>query len=292
MSRRRLLITGASGFLGWHLCQVAQDGWEVYGTSFSRPLTIPGVKRLQVDLRDWQQLRQLFADVQPAAVVHAAAQSNPNLCQAEPEAAAQINVAVSWAIADLCAESQILCAFTSTDLVFDGQHPPYRETDPVCPLSHYGEQKVQAEEGIRQRYPQSAICRMPLMFGSANQAKSFIQPFIQTLRAGGNLRLFTDEYRTPASGTTAARGILLALEKVQGRIHLGGRERISRYAFGQLMAEVLDLPADQLQGCLQAEVPMAAPRPRDVSLDSSLAFALGYHPLSLRDELTALRGKV
>jgi hypothetical protein len=36
---------------------------------------------------------------------------------------------------------------------------------------------------------------------------------------------------------------------------------------------------------------MAAPRSADVSLDSSKAFALGYEPLSLREELEALRAK-
>lgn len=58
------------------------------------------------------------------------------------------------------------------------------------------------------------------------------------------------------------------------------------------MAEVLELPLANIKTCLQKDVPMAAPRSSDVSLDSSKAFALGYSPLSLREELEALRGKV
>jgi len=84
----------------------------------------------------------------------------------------------------------------------------------------------------------------------------------------------------------------VALEKVNGLIHLGGKERVSRYDFGRALVEVLQLPSAGLKACRQKDVKMAAPRPPNVSLDSSMAFALGYTPLSLREELEALRGKV
>ncbi|NMG22363.1 SDR family oxidoreductase [Brasilonema bromeliae] len=287
---KKLLITGASGFLGYHLCHLAKREWEVYGTYFSHSLEIPDIKMLKVDLTDFQELKQIFSDFQPAAVIHTAALSQPNFCQTHPEASYAINVTASCNIAGLCADSCIPCAFTSTDLVFDGLNAPYRETDPVCPVNIYGEQKVMAEEGMLERYPMTAICRMPLMFGMQTPtATSFIQPFIQTLEQGKELNLFIDEFRTPVSGKTAAKGLLLALEKVKGRIHLGGKERISRYDFGRLLVDIFQLPAHQLKACRQKDVKMAAPRPSDVSFDSSKAFSLGYQPLSLQEELQELR---
>ena len=290
---KKLLITGASGFLGWNLCQLAQQEWEVYGTYFSKAVEIPNVNLIKVDLRNFEQLKKIFQHIQPTAVIHTAAQSNPNFCQTHPEESAIINVKTSSNIAGLCADYSIPCAFTSTDLVFNGLNPPYQETDPVSPVNIYGEQKVLAEQEMLARYPQIAVCRMPLMFGIAPEgATSFIQPFIKILKEGKELSLFTDEFRTPVSGKTAASGLLLALEKVNGVIHLGGKERISRYEFGRLMAEVLELSQNKITACLQKDVPMAAPRPRDVSLNSDKAFALGYQPLSLREELAQLRGKI
>lgn len=290
---KKLIVTGASGFLGWNLCQLSQQEWKVYGTYFSHTVEIPGVTLLKVDLRNFQELKHIFQEIQPAAVIHTAAQSSPNLCQSHPQESSAINVTSSCNIAGLCADYAIKCAFTSTDLVFNGLNSPYRETDSVSPVNLYGEQKAKAEEGMLERYPLTAVCRMPLMFGvAAPPAQSFIQPFIQTLREGGELRLFTDEFRTPVSGTTAAKGLLLALETVNGRIHLGGKERISRYDFGRLLVEVLELPERGLKACQQNDVKMAAARPPDVSLDSSKAFALGYAPLSLREELEALNTKV
>ncbi len=289
----KLLVTGASGFLGWHVCQSAQSQWQVFGTYQSKTAVIPGATTLKADISDFTALQQLFETVQPDAVIHLAAQSSPNYCQQYPDEAHAINVTAAANIAGLCSDRDIPCAFTSTDLVFDGQNPPYRETDPVCPINLYGEQKVLAEEAMQSRYPKTAICRMPLMFGEASPtAHSFIQPFLQILRQKQELRLFMDEFRTPASATSAAQGLLLALEKVQGCIHLGGKERISRYEFGRLMVEVLGLSDTHLQACRQQDVPMSAPRPADVSLDSFRAFSLGYEPLTIREELAALRGKV
>jgi len=286
---KKILITGASGFLGWHLCQLAKQEWEVYATYFSHFVKIPETTTLKVNLIDFQELKQIFRQIRPAAVIHTAAQSQPNFCQSHPNESHAINVVASCNIAGLCADNNIPCVFTSTDLVFDGLNAPYQEIDPVCPVNIYGEHKVMAESGMLQCYPMTAVCRMPLMFGMATPtATSFMQLFIQTLKEGKDLNLFIDEFRTPVSGKTAAKGLLLALEKANGRLHLGGKERISRYDFGCLLVDVFQLPATGLKACRQQDVKMAAPRPTDVSLNSSKAFAMGYMPLSLREQLKEL----
>ncbi|MEA5571345.1 NAD(P)-dependent oxidoreductase [Calothrix sp. UHCC 0171] len=292
---KKLLITGVSGFLGYHVCQLAsvstQPQWEIYGTYFSHDIQIPGIKLIKTNLAHYQSLKQIFAQIQPDAVIHTAAISQPNYCQNHPEESHAVNVTASINIAELCAEKSIPLAFTSTDLVFDGKNAPYKETDAVNPVNLYGEQKVLAEQGMLTKYPLTAVCRMPLMFGKHTPtATSFLQNFIQTLTAGKELNLFIDEFRTPASGNTAATGLLLVLTKnFQGIINLGGKERISRYDFGQLMVKTFNLPVTGLKACRQADVKMSAPRPQDVSLDSSQAFAWGYQPLSIQQELEAIR---
>ncbi len=287
----KLLLTGASGFLGWNICQFGCQKWQIYGTYFTHKPVISGVKLFQINLTDYQALKRLFEDIKPDAVIHAAAASQPNFCQIYPEISQAINVTVSANIAGLCADAEISCVFTSTDLVFNGLNPPYRETDPVCPVSIYGEQKVMAENAMLSRYPQMAICRMPLMFGNGGPfAQSFIQPMLAKLQAGEELPLFIDEFRTPVSGKTAAEGLLLALKNHwQGVIHLGGRERISRYDFFRLLVELWGLKSAKLKPCLQKDVQMSAPRPPDVSLDSSKAFGLGYNPPLLKEAIKEVR---
>jgi len=295
---KKLLITGASGFLGWNLAhwlaqQAAQD-WQVYGTYSNHRIALGQGTAIKLDLTDRFSLTSLFEDLKPDAVIHAAAQSQPNACQSDPESAYKINVTASIDLAQHCAKASIPCVFTSTDLVFDGLHPPYQESDRVSPINRYGEQKVAAERAMQECYPQVTIARMPLMFGAPSPASgSFIQPFLEKLRAQIPLNLFTDEYRTPVSAIAAAQGLLLALTKGQGEIlHLGGKERISRYEFGLLLAQVWEINPSLIQPSLQKDVPMAAPRPADVSLDSQKADGLGYNPPSLRQALTDLKGKI
>jgi dTDP-4-dehydrorhamnose reductase len=282
---KKLLITGASGFLGWHLCSLARKKWRVYGISHTHSIAHAAIPSIALDLTDRAALTTYFHTLQPDAVIHTAALSSPNACQENPVLSDAINVTASWHLAELCAAAQIPFVFTSSEQVFDGLNPPYRESDRPCPINRYGEQKVAAEVGILDRHPAAAICRLPLMYGVAPRS-SFIQPFITTLRSGEPLHLFTDEIRNPVSGWAAAQGLLLAIEKqVSGYLHLGGRERLSRYKMGLLLVEILQIQDAKINACQQADVKMSAPRPPDVSLDSSLAFGLGYAPRSMRQEL-------
>jgi dTDP-4-dehydrorhamnose reductase len=233
-------------------------------------------------LTDDQALPKVCQLLRPDAVIHAAAISQPNVCQTQPELSYQVNVVASRLLAEWCAEAEVPLVFTSSEQVFDGLNPPYRETDPVNPVNRYGEQKAEAETAILTCYPRAIVCRLPLLFGVAPTAPSFIQPFIETLQAGKQLNAFTDEIRTPASGFSVAEGILMTLQKTSGLLHLGGIDRISRYDFARLLVKVLGLPETNINPCRQADLPMAAARPPDVSLNSRLAFSLGYTPLGVK----------
>ena len=287
---KKLLITGASGFLGWNLCQQAQVSWEVHGTYFTHKVAIAGAALHKLDLTDFAELDRLFALVNPDAVIHTAAASKPNFCQTNRDKAYAINVGAAVNIARLCGERSIPCAFTSTDLVFDGKNPLYKEEDSVCPINYYGEQKAIAEQKMSEIYPKIALCRMPLMFGKPSPVSpSFLQGMISSLKAGREINLFADEFRTPANARATSQGLLLAIDKqVEGILHLGGKERISRYNFGVLLADMLQVSTDLIVPGKQSDVAMVAPRSPDTSLDSSKAFALGYEPLPVKEELSQI----
>lgn len=285
---QKLLVTGASGFLGWNLCQLARSEWEVVGTYDRQQIEISGVELQQLDLTDIDRVAQEIARIAPDVVIHTAAASSPNFCQSHPAQSHQINVVASDRLARICASARIPFVFTSTDLVFDGTQPPYLETDRVSPINIYGTQKVAAEQAILSVYPQASICRMPLMFGMAPPtASSFIQPWIKALQSPASLQLFTDEFRTPVGAVTAAQGLLMAID-IPGILNLGGGERVSRYEFGKLLAEVFEFDLSLLSPISQQDLPMAAPRAADVSLDSTKAIALGYNLPTLRQELVAI----
>jgi dTDP-4-dehydrorhamnose reductase len=283
---KKLLITGSNGFLGWNICRLAKGAWHLFGTVYSHQVEIPNVNTIKVDLTNHSELKRVFEEIRPDAVIHTAAASEPNYCEVNPDVSHLINVEASVNIALLCSDYMIPYVYTSTDLVFDGLKAPYRESDPVCPVNVYGEHKAQAEERILKAYPQSAVCRMSLMYGlSGPVAKSFIQPMLLAMKEGRELSLFVDEFRTPLSAVAAVAGLFLALNKVRGIIHLGGKDRISRYDFGKLMQRIFRFENARIKPSKQDDIHMAAFRPTDVSLDSSKAAALGFRPLPLVEEL-------
>lgn len=287
---KRLLITGASGFLGWNLIQAVKSEFTVFGTFLAHPIDIPGIQLIQVDLTNYKTLKELFDLSKPDAVIHTAAVSNINFCQENRAETHKINVEAPINIAALCSELEIPCLFTSSDLVFDGLNPPYSEGDEPSPVNIYGEQKVLAESGMKEQYPKTVICRMSLMFGDPGPiATSFIQPLIGAMESGETLDLFINEYRTPLSGRNAADGLMIALKNLPAIIHLGGLKSISRYEFALFLAEILGFKRPKLNPCRQKDLNLPAPRPPDVSFDCSKAIALGFQPNSIIEELEYFR---
>ncbi len=290
MPSKTLLITGISGLLGWNLAHLARDTWQVVGIYWAHPVQVSQTTAFRLDLTDAAALRHVMESIKPDAVMHLAALSKPNLCETEPDLSHKINVVATEHLATLCAEAKIPFVFTSSDMVFDGKQAPYREQDLVTPVNRYGEHKAEAERRVLVRHPEATVCRMPLMYGRSPAEPNFLQQFVRTLHRGEPLRLFVDEFRTPVSGQDGAAGLLQALESATtGLLHLGGQERLSRYDFGVIMAQVLSLPLEQLHPCHQTDVPMAAARPSDVSLTSDRARTLGYHPRVVAAALAEMR---
>lgn len=287
---QRVLLTGASGFLGWNLLHTVPNNIEVIGQYNTGTIQVPVKEVIQTDLAIRASVDAMLAKAKPDAIIHTAAVADANLFETQREKSFLINWIATNHMAAYAAEHQIPFIFTSTDLVFDGTKGNYTEEDDPKVLSAYGLSKASAELGIASRYKKACICRMPLMFGYGGpQAQSFITPFLQKLRSGEELKLFTDEYRSAVDGISAAKGLWMALtDNWHGLYHLGGQHRRSRHEFGVLLAEAFGIDEPNITPIKQAELQMAAQRPADVSLNSSKAYAASYKPTSDTDALAEL----
>ena len=282
---RKLLVTGISGFLGWHVANHQQDDYELLGIYNQTEPKLENIQLASLNLTDYKAVRNFLEKTQPDAILHLAANSNPNNCE-QHESSNNINVNTTISLANWAVRRNIPFLFTSTDLVFDGKNAPYSEASATNPIMVYGQQKVEAEQKVLEMYPNAIIARMPLMYGMPANDLGYMNAWIRNLKKGKKVFCFTDEYRTTLSGNDAAAGLFLLLEKNKaGIFHLGGRERISRYDFALKMAEVFDLPKELIIPSLQKDVQMPAKRPADVSLVSEKAFKLGFNPGSVEEEL-------
>ena len=123
----KILVTGAGGQIGHELTTAFADH------------DVVGVDHAALDVADREAVLAAVTSIQPDAIVHAAAWTDVDGCEGDPERALQINGLGTRHIAEAARRVDAhVCAF-STDYVFDGSQPePYVEWDRPNPRSAYG----------------------------------------------------------------------------------------------------------------------------------------------------------
>ncbi|MCA8954573.1 MAG: SDR family oxidoreductase [Planctomycetes bacterium] len=255
MGGTRVLLTGATGYLGRYLAdELRGRDLEVLRASSSGA----GVE-FGFDLGDGEALAAALRDARVDAVVNCAAMSSMAACQQNPTDAVRINGRAPQVLAGACG---VRFLQVSTDLVFAGDAAPYRAAAPLRPLSVYGLSKA---EGERLPSGDRLVVRVPLLFGPSFDGRRGATDMLRgAVGRKEKIALFVDEYRTPLHVADAARGIadLLLDSAVRGIRHLGGHERVSRYALAERFCAAVGLDVAEFSAG-HSDDPR---RPKDVSL--------------------------
>ncbi len=286
-----VLITGASGALGWTLAGSLSPRCRVIGTYFSHGTVPEGVVPVRLDLADPDGVDEVMDAYSPRVVVHAAAMTDPDECERDPATARAVNLEGTARLAARAAGLNAKMVFISTDLVFDGARGNYAETDEAAPLSLYGQTKLRAESAVLEAHG-AVVIRSSLIYGWGSPASgTFFSGLYTRLSAGGNMRLFTDQMRNPVLEHDLAEAVGLAIERdLRGLYHVGGPQALSRFDFGSAACEVFGLDRRLIEPILMREFEYCARRPLDSTLDiSRFASAAGFAPLGIRDGLARLK---
>lgn len=284
-----LLLTGATGFLGRRLRLALGAAWRVRAASRSSS----GEDALSLDLGDPASIARVFDAARPAAVVHAGAVADPDEAERDPARARRVNVDATRALARLCAGAGARLVHLSTDLVFDGEKGWYDEDDAPSPLSVYGRTKLEAEEAALALCPGAMVLRVSSCYGRPLGGRAcFVDQLRESLGAGCPVSGFVDQWRTSTAADQLPELILRALAepRAEGVFHWGGAERATRYETALAFCRVMGYDETLVRPARAAEKRFLAPRPRDVSLDSSrLAALLGLAPWGLREGFERLK---
>lgn len=287
MKPLKVLITGASSFLGLHVLTYLQGKpFDLYALRHAAPLPESyNFRTIEGDLETSGSIAVAVRSVSPDVVLHIAALTQTDLCEKEPERTQRINRDATAELLNSLSPQSARFVYVSTDLVFDGLKGHYKETDAPNPMMVYSKTKYEAEQLVKSWGDNHAILRVALMYGPALGIKQSFAGWIESSLKKGTVTLFKDEFRTPLYVEDAASALVRLIDSNYcGIMHLGGADRCSRYEFGVEFARQGGYAISDVSGININEVKLNNYRPPDVSLDSSLAIkTLGISPLSIRD---------
>jgi dTDP-4-dehydrorhamnose reductase len=290
---KRILVTGVSGFLGRYVTLALKDRYAVLGTYRSQAIGLGTCELTRLELTEAQAVQTTFTEFRPDVVVHTAALSDVDACERHPDTAHRVNVQGTEAIAQAAVAVGARLIYISTDQVYDGAKRYYDEADVPKPLMAYGRTKLEGERRASALCPDTMILRLALMYGWGTSIRlNFVDWLVQRLRAGQEVPLFVDQYRTPLYVVQASEAIrqLIDAPEVRGTFNLGGGERINRYAFGRTFCEVFNLPLDLLKPSEMGSTTGLAARPRDCSMNSTrISALLRITPLTVQEGLRAMQ---
>lgn len=227
---------------------------------------------LALDITQKERAVEAIVKLRPSVIVHAAAETNVDLCETDREHAREINVKGTANLTEGCVRARARMIFISTDYVFDGVKGYYEEIDQPNPISYYGLTKLEAEWELTSKLPNSLIMRTSVLYGWHPTKLNFATWVIKGLSEHRTLRVVRDHINSPTFADTLARAIRTAIElKSEGLLHVAGRDRISRFDFACRIARSFDLDESLLVPVEMSDLGWAAKRPRDSSLNVAKA---------------------
>jgi dTDP-4-dehydrorhamnose reductase len=288
---KRILVTGASGLLGLTISRTAAQenstdllpgGYEVWGGLRKERLAAPGAlgdafHPLYCDLTEAGQIERMLEEARPEVVIHCAAMTEVDRCEAYPADAELLNAQVPRTLARLTARLGIKLVQISTDAVFDGQHGDYSESDAPHPLNAYGLSKLHGEQAVAEENPAALIARVNFYGWSWQGRRSLAEFFYNQFAAGQVIDGFNDIIFSPLLVNDLALILLRMVEmNLCGLYHLVSSESQSKFAFGRMLARQFGFDEQLIRPASYKTANLRAPRARLLNLRSdALARVLG-----------------
>lgn len=267
----RVLVTGAGGQVGHDVTAVCRAAGD----------EVIACDRLALDVGDRDAVMAAVGRCQPDAVVHTAAWTAVDACEADPARALRVNAVGSRNVAEAAVRAGAHLVALSTDYVFDGtKADPYDEWDLPAPRSVYGRSKWAGEREVTALAgPAATIVRISWVCGEhgANMVKTALR-----LAEGGVDPRFVDDQRGQPTFAADLAPVLrrFAVERRPGLFHVTNQGAVSWFGFVRAVFAAAGHDADRVTPISTAELdpPRPAPRPANSVLDNA-ALRLSGQPL-------------
>lgn len=283
---KKILITGANGFLGQHLtCYLKNAGYQVIATGKgpNRILKCNGIVYEEAELTNKNAVEQMLLKFSPDVIIHTAALSKPDECENDKNRCLDVNVEATRYLLD-AAKGHFI--YISTDFIF-GENGPHAEDAETGPLNFYGESKLLAEKLVTQSGKKYSVVRPVFIYGPAGQGMrpSFLHWVKNNLDQKKQIKVVSDQSRTPTFVEDICKGIETIITKeATGVFNLAGKDILSPYDMAVKTAQVLQLDSSLIEKVTAETFPEPVKRAKRSGLKIEKAEReLGYEPVSFEE---------
>jgi dTDP-4-dehydrorhamnose reductase len=219
----KIALTGAGGMLG-------RDVQKVFSDAEITPLTSH-----TLDITVLNDVMRKIREVRPDYLIHAAAFTDVDRCEAEPERAYLVNGLGARNVAMACEETGCPVVYLSTDYVFDGSKTgPYDEWDETNPVNRYGLSKLMGERYIASLTNRFYIVRTSWLFGRSG--KNFVETILRLLSERDGIEVVNDQMGCPTFTLDLAAKLREVMGRGYGIYHITNTGSCSWYDFAVTIA--------------------------------------------------------
>jgi dTDP-4-dehydrorhamnose reductase len=250
----RVLITGANGQVGRELLAVFADDDAA-------------APKLDVGQRD--EVFQAITSINPDAVVHAAAWTDVDGCEGDPDRALRANALGTRHVAQAARLVGARVCYLSTDYVFDGalSGRGYHEWDEPNPQSVYARSKLAGE---RELGPDDLIVRTSWVFGrhGSNMVKTALRLAAEST---GELRFVDDQRGCPTDAADLASMVRrLVAARAAGIVHVTNQGATTWFQFVRDVLAAAGHDPERVTPITTSALSRPAPRPANSVLDNAV----------------------
>ncbi|WP_341224352.1 SDR family oxidoreductase [uncultured Arcticibacterium sp.] len=297
---KKVLITGSNGLLGQKLVALLlEEGkFEIIATARggNRLPIADGYTYQSMDITNKENVDEVMDTFKPDVLIHTAAMTNVDQCEAEKEACWALNVTATEYLVDACERNSTFLCHLSTDFIFDGSAGPYDEKAAANPISFYGWSKLAAEHLVTNSNIKWSIARTVLVYGIAHDmSRSNIILWVKkSLEDGKQINVVNDQWRTPTLAEDLAKGCALIAEKeAEGVFNISGKDLLNPYQMAHMTADFFNLDKSFIKEATAATFSQPAKRPPRTGFNIDKAVnELGYKPLSFEEGIAFLAKQI
>lgn len=266
----KILLTGASGLVGGCLHRALATAHKVTGTYCSRP--VDGL--VPLDITDADAVMKLARDGTFTHIISNAALRSPDYCIDHADEAYRVNAVAVEYLAQAANEIDATMVQISTDYVFPGTNPPYREDDTPEPINLYGRTKLAGEHAARVA-KKHLIVRIPAQWRTdLSDPRNAATEIATWLRNGETRTVDAETVRYYTLTEDVAQAVRFLMERgEEGLFQVSAEQKTTKAGFARKLCVALGLDPAQVQDGPPPD--SGDVRPFDSHLDTARYRALG-----------------